>query len=223
MRSTTASTTSSACSTSTGRSPPIWSFDPNDPSDITLAGEKAAFERLMDLLTARLERFPKMHVYHYASYEPTALKRLMGRHATREDEVDRFLRGGILVDLFRAVRQGLRASVESYSIKRIEPLYDFVREIALRDAGSSIVAFEEWLQLADGDRPTSEILDAIEAYNRDDVRSTLAPARLAGRASTVELAETVGHGRAAAGRGAPRRPRSPRPPLTRACRRSAMH
>ena len=121
----------------------------------------------------RLERFPKMHVYHYAPYEPTALKRLMGRHATREDEVDRLLRGGVLVDLFRAVRQGLRASVESYSIKRIEPLYDFVRDIPLRDAGSSIVAFEEWLQLGDGDRPASDILDAIAAYNRDDVRSTL--------------------------------------------------
>ena len=152
----------------------IWSFDPNDPSDVTLAGEKRAFERLMDLLTKRLERFPNMHVYHYAPYEPTALKRLMGRHATREDEVDRLLRGGILVDLFRAVRQGVRASVESYSIKRLEPLYDFVREVSLRDAGSSIVAFEEWLQLGDGDRPSSDILDAIAAYNRDDVRSTLA-------------------------------------------------
>ena len=115
-----------------------------------------------------------MHVYHYAPYEPTALKRLMGRHATREDEVDRLLRGGILVDLFRAVRQGLRASVESYSIKRIEPLYDFVREVPLRDAGSSIVAFEEWLQLGDGDRPSSDILDEIADYNSDDVRSTLA-------------------------------------------------
>ena len=49
----------------------------------------------------------------------------MGRHATREEQVDRLLRGGVLVDLFRAVRQGLRASVESYGIKRIEPLYDF--------------------------------------------------------------------------------------------------
>ena len=152
----------------------IWSFDPLDPSDVTLAGERAAFERLMDLLTDRLERFPNMHVYHYAPYEPTALRRLMGRHATREDEVDRLLRGGVLVDLFRAVRQGLRASVESYSIKRLEPMYDFVREVELRDAGSSIVAFEEWLQLADGERPSSDILDAIAAYNRDDVRSTLA-------------------------------------------------
>ena len=47
----------------------------------------------------------------------------MGRHATREEEVDRLLRGDVFVDLFRAVRQGLRASVESYSIKKLEPLY----------------------------------------------------------------------------------------------------
>jgi uncharacterized protein len=151
---------------------PIWSFDPERPGEITLAGEKAAFESLMDLLVERLGRYPDMHVYHYASYEPTALKRLMGRHATREDEVDRLLRGGVLVDLFRAVRQGLRASVESYSIKRLEPLYDFERDVALRDAGSSIVAFEEWLELGEGERPGSEILTEIAGYNRDDVVST---------------------------------------------------
>ncbi len=151
---------------------PIWSFDPERPGEVTLAGEKAGFESLMDLILERLERYPNMHVYHYASYEPTALKRLMGRHATREDEVDRLLRGGILVDLFRAVRQGLRASVESYSIKRLEPLYGFEREVSLRDAGSSIVAFEEWLQLGEGDRPSSDILAEIAGYNRDDVVST---------------------------------------------------
>lgn len=174
-----------------GNFEPIWSFDPDDPGEITLAGEKAAFERLMDLLATRLERFPHMHVYHYASYEPTALKRLMGRHATREDEVDRLLRGGVLVDLFRAVRQGLRASVESYSIKRLEPLYGFEREVGLRDAGSSIVAFEEWLQLGEGDRPSSAILDEIARYNRDDVVST---AHLRNWLETLrdELAEVTG-------------------------------
>ena len=151
---------------------PIWSFDPDRPGDVTLAGEKSGFEALMDLLVERLERYPQMHVYHYAAYEQTALKRLMGRHATREDEVDRLLRGGVLVDLFRAARQGLRASVESYSIKRLEPLYGFERAVSLRDAGSSIVAFEEWLELGEGDRPSSEILAEIAAYNRDDVAST---------------------------------------------------
>ena len=152
----------------------IWSLDPDGSGDISLAGEKAAFQRLMDFLNARLDRYPEMHIYHYASYEPTALKRLMGRHATREDDVDRLLRGGVLVDLYRAVSQGLRASVESYSIKRLEPLYGFERTEGLRDAGSSIVEFEAWLELGDTDRPTSDILRSIETYNRDDVLSTAA-------------------------------------------------
>ena len=94
-----------------------------------------------------------MHVYHYAAYEKTALARLAQRHATREEEVDRLLTGRVLVDLFRVVRQGIRASVESYSIKRLEPLYGLEREVELRSAGSSIVAFEAWLEGgSDGER-----------------------------------------------------------------------
>ncbi len=151
----------------------FWSTDPDNSDDITPAGEKAAFERLMDFFTQRLERFPNMHIYHYAAYEPTALKRLMGRYGTREAQVDRLLRGGVLVDLFRAVRQGVRASVESYSIKKIEPIYGFKRAIELRDATSSIVEFEAWLELSDTDRPQSDILQKIQDYNRDDVISTL--------------------------------------------------
>ena len=46
----------------------------------------------------------------------------MGRFATREDEVDDLFRLGVFVDLYRVVRQGVRAGVESYSIKRLEPL-----------------------------------------------------------------------------------------------------
>jgi predicted RecB family nuclease len=174
-----------------GKFTAFWSFDPERPEEIDLAGEKAAFEALIDFVAERRRRYPGMHVYHYAPYEPTALKRLMGRHATREAEVDELLRGAILVDLYRAVRQGLRASVESYSIKKLEPMYGFTREIDLRDAGSSIVAFEEWLELGEGDRPTSDILDRIERYNRDDVVSN---ARLRDWLETVrlELAERTG-------------------------------
>ena len=61
-----------------------------------------------------------MHVYHYAPYEPSAFKRLMGRYATRETEVDRMLRARRFVDLYAVVRQALRASVERYSIKDLE-------------------------------------------------------------------------------------------------------
>ncbi|CAN5572495.1 TM0106 family RecB-like putative nuclease [soil metagenome] len=139
---------------------------------ITPAAEKRAFEQTIDFIMAAWEADPDMHVYHYASYERTHLGSLMGRHTTREAEVDRLFRGGRLVDLFGVVRQGLRASVESYSIKRLEPLYDFKREVELRDAGSSIAEFERWLRLGGESGRERETLDKIERYNRDDVVST---------------------------------------------------
>lgn len=148
----------------------IWSRDANGA--VTEAAEREAFERLMDLFADRLAREPTIHIYHYAPYEPTALRRLMGRHGTREDEVDGLLRAGTLVDLYHVVRQGIRASVESYSIKKLEKLYGFGREIDLRDAGSSIAAFESWIQGVDAEHG-EETLARIEAYNRDDVISTL--------------------------------------------------
>ncbi len=147
----------------------IWSRDEAD--QFSLDGERRAFERLIDFIMARLEQEPTLHVYHYAPYEPTALKRLMGRYGTREAEVDRLLRQGVLIDLLHAVKQSLRASVESYSIKQMEQFYGFTREIGLRDAGSSIVAFEQWLELGEGERPEATHLDRIERYNRDDVVS----------------------------------------------------
>ena len=149
----------------------FWGID--DDGQVTWAAEKAAFERTIDLIVERLDRDPALHVYHYAAYERTALGRLAQRHGTREEEVDRLLRGGVLVDLFKAVRQGILAGVESYSIKRIEPLYALQREVALKDAGSSIVAFESWLELG-AESPVEDgehILAEIAGYNRDDVVS----------------------------------------------------
>jgi predicted RecB family nuclease len=78
--------------------------------------ERAAFERFIDFVMDRLHRHPNLHIYHFAPYEPAALKRLMGRYATREDELDQLRRGKQFVDLLAVVNQGLRASVESYSI-----------------------------------------------------------------------------------------------------------
>ncbi len=140
---------------------------------VTLAAEKSAFERLMDLFMDRLAPDPTIHIYHYAPYEPTALGRLMGRHGTREDEVDRLLRGDVLVDLYGVVRQGVRASVESYSIKRLEPLYRYTREIGLRDVGPVIAAYEAWLQAGGEAGHDDAALRKIERYNHDDVVSTM--------------------------------------------------
>ncbi|MEZ4503110.1 MAG: TM0106 family RecB-like putative nuclease [Dehalococcoidia bacterium] len=146
----------------------FWSIE---DGTVTTAAERRAFEAFIDFVIDRLDADPKLHVYHYAPYEPTAVKRLAGRYGTREEEVDRLLRGGVFVDLYRAVRQGIRASVESYSIKRLEPLYGFAREVELREAGESIVEFETWLELGRGEG-RDELLNRIERYNRDDCLST---------------------------------------------------
>ena len=50
--------------------------------------ERTAFEGFIDFAVGRLARFPAMHVYHYAQYEPSALKRLAMHHGTREAELD---------------------------------------------------------------------------------------------------------------------------------------
>ena len=63
-----------------------------------------------------------------------AVGALMGRFATREDEVDDLFRLGVFVDLYRVVRQGVRAAVESYSIKRLEPLCGYDRRVDLAEA-----------------------------------------------------------------------------------------
>ena len=108
-----------------------------------------------------------MHVYHYAAYERSALTRLMGEHGTREQEVDDFLRQEVLVDLYRVVKQSLRASVDSYSIKAIEKLYGFERTADVSGGDESVVRFEEWLESGD-----DSILEEVERYNEEDCRST---------------------------------------------------
>ena len=133
--------------------------------------EAALTRELLDELTRRLAADPGMHVYHYAAYEQTALKRLTGRHGTRETELDALLRGERFVDLFAVVRQGLRISKPSYSIKKLEDFYwghtRTAADAGVADAMSSVVEYERFL--VDGD---ASVLESIAAYNRDDVRST---------------------------------------------------
>ena len=133
----------------------------------TRAQERDAFERFVDFVHERLAADPAMHVYHYASYELTALRRLMGQYGTREAELDDLLRRGVFVDLYKVVRGGLRISRPGYGLKEVEAFLPLRREAEIRDGGASIVAFEEWL--ATGDRAT---LDAIAAYNREDCVAT---------------------------------------------------
>jgi len=136
--------------------------------------ERAAFERFIDFVTVRLTKHPGLHIYHFAPYEPAALKRLMGRYATREDEVDNLLRAGVFVDLYAIIRQSIRASVESYSIKKLEPLYRFDRTVPLIDVGGAMARVQACLESADADGIDPGDQVAVVGYNRDDCASTRA-------------------------------------------------
>jgi len=131
--------------------------------------EKIGFEWLVDEVTRRREADPRMHVYHFGSYEPGTLKRLMGMHATRENQIDQMLRAGVLVDLHQAFKQGTRASVEEYSLKKIEPIYGFARNTRLEDSRAAMRYVEHRLELGWGDEelPASERL-TMEGYNSED-------------------------------------------------------
>jgi predicted RecB family nuclease len=135
--------------------------------------ERTLTHDLLRDLVHRLDQDPTMHIYHYAPYERTALARLTQRHGVGESDFDRLLRGETLVDLYAVVRQGLRISKGSYSIKKLEAFYwGGVRGSGeqpddVADALASVVAYEKWLA-----EPDQSILDGIAAYNRDDVRST---------------------------------------------------
>ena len=131
------------------------------------AAERVAFEQFMDFVGEHLRRHPSAHIYHYASYEETALKKLMSVHATRESQVDNLLRRRKLVDLYKVVREGLRVSEPRYSIKNIEHFYRGARSGEVTNAGASIVYYERWKATLD-----PALLRDIEDYNRDDVVST---------------------------------------------------
>ena len=135
-----------------------WALDP--------ASEKHTFERFIDNVMARWEQHPGFHIYHYGAYETTAVKRLMSRYATREDEVDRLLRGRMFVDLHRVVRQGLRASVESYSIKKLEPFYGFARAVDLTTATRALIQVEVRLESGDAAGVPEPLRTEIEGYTR---------------------------------------------------------
>ena len=78
----------------------------------------------------------------------------------------------------RRVRRSIRhraacdpRGVESYSIKKLEPLYDFRRTVGLPDAASLLTKVQASLELGDFKGIGAEERSAVAGYNRDDCLS----------------------------------------------------
>jgi predicted RecB family nuclease len=135
--------------------------------------EKLAFEGFIDWVSDRWKKNPAMHIYHYATYEVSAVRRLSTRHDTRQEEVDELLRNNVFVDLYKIVRHGLRIGEDNYSLKVIELLYRSKRATDVVSAADSMVQYGNWMQSGQSrDWKSSSILKGLRDYNEDDCKST---------------------------------------------------
>ena len=131
------------------------------------AEEKQAFDGFVQWVQQRRCRYPDLHIYHYASYEKTALGNLASRHQIHQDTIDQWLREELLVDLYPIVRNGLLVGAPSYSIKKVERLYGGPRDEEVENAADSVVQYAEWKKSRD-----PQILKDLCAYNEKDCQVT---------------------------------------------------
>jgi uncharacterized protein len=157
------------------------------------AQEKLAFEGFIDWAYARWKADPAIHIYHYASYEITAINKMVARYETREAEVKALLENKVFIDLYRVVQNGLLIGEPNYSIKSVEHLYREKRTTEVANGGDSVVFYEKWREVGGADDWASlqhgyqtwlnqpeqfdwnqwEVLREIRDYNIDDCESTL--------------------------------------------------
>ncbi len=131
------------------------------------AEEGEALRQLMAFFAAHLRQFPNAHIYHYAAYEISALRRLTSSHGIGEALLDQLLRENWFVDLYSVVSGGLIASEPAYSLKNLEVFYMEARTGEVKTAGGSVVAYENWRESQE-----PKILEEIRDYNQIDCIST---------------------------------------------------
>lgn len=157
------------------------------------AQEKLAFEGFIDWAYARWQAHQAMHIYHYASYEITAINKMVGRYETREVEVRTLFENKVFIDLYRVVQNGLLIGEPNYSIKSVEHLYREKRTTEVANGGDSVVFYEKWREVGgvndweiqpngyqawlnkseQFDWDQWSVLREIRDYNIDDCESTL--------------------------------------------------
>ncbi|BBZ03856.1 ATPase [Mycolicibacterium chitae] len=155
-----------------------------------VAQEAAAVEALVDYVARRREQFPGMHVYHYNHTERSSLQRMTETHGVAELALAELIDTGAFVDLLLVARNSIQVGTESYGLKHLERLTDYERSHEIDQGAGAVVQYEHYMA-----EPNQSDLDAIAAYNEDDVRATLAlrdwlvghrPPELPWRAAVIE-------------------------------------
>jgi predicted RecB family nuclease len=134
----------------------------------SLEEQHVMIKGLVEFFAQRRETSPGMHVYHYNHTEKSTIERLM-RDGEDENLFADLVESGLFVDLFVVAKNALRVGTESYGLKHLEHLVDFVRSAGIEGGAGAVIGYEEWMI-----SKSDAVLVAIARYNRDDVAATKA-------------------------------------------------
>jgi uncharacterized protein len=143
-----------------------WDYDARWAHDLDQQG--IMIKELVEFFARRRIEFPAMHVYHYNHTERSSLERLT-RGTETESLFTQLVETGLFVDLYDVARNAVQVGTESYGLKHLERLTDFVRSGDIEGGAGAVVEYEEWMRTK---RP--RLLEEIARYNCDDVQATKA-------------------------------------------------
>jgi uncharacterized protein len=123
---------------------------------------------LVQFFAERRTVHPEMHVYHYNHTERSTIERLT-RDAEDQNLFASLVDSGLFVDLYTIAKNAVRVGTESYGLKHLEHLVEFVRSGGIEQGAGAVVEYEKWMTSGD-----DQLLRNIAVYNKDDVASTLA-------------------------------------------------
>ncbi len=130
--------------------------------------EKSSFEELINFFYMHIKKFPNASIYHFGSYEITALQNLSQKYGNlKSKEVDYLLSSKKFVDLYKIVKDSILLSTSDYKLKTIEKFYNFSHDSEVASGEDSLVAFEHYI-----DSGSKEIIESIIHYNKLDCEST---------------------------------------------------
>ena len=130
-----------------------------------LARHPSEERQAWELFLRRIERLSGA-VYHYGSYERTAVKALLTRYGD-DPRAQHLLKR--LIDLERVLKASVALPLRGYSLKEVAPWLGFEWTGKTQAADDSMLAYDAWLRTGE---PAH--LDGILHYNEDDVRATAA-------------------------------------------------
>lgn len=141
----------------------------------SLEEERQALIDFIDHVNERRGVYPDLHVFHYAQYEVSALRKLARRHGVMRDEVEELVESGTMFDLYETVKGSVRISDRSFSIKKLEPLYMPAGRIGVTNAVDSMVQYSAYRDAVGAGREDAakNVFAAIKTYNEYDCISTL--------------------------------------------------